>query len=167
VGEDLGTVGAGVREKLAANGVLGTRVVYFEEEPPAAWPRDVLATATTHDLPTVAGVWTGADADARAAAGLPAEDHSESRARVRRLAGEDATAEEAVVATHRALAASPARVVLGTIDDVLVVEERPNMPGTTDEWDNWSIALPVPVDELVDGPVPETLRALTDRTPAD
>ena len=27
--------------------------------------------------------------------------------------------------------------------DAIGVEERPNMPGTVDEWPNWSLALPV------------------------
>ena len=163
VGEDLGTVEKGVRESLAANGVLSTRLVIFEDEPPAAWPPNVLGGITTHDLPTVAGLWTGADARARAEAGLPSEDHSKSRAAIARLAPEDADAAQAVEAAHRALAQSPAEVVLGTIDDVLVVDERPNMPGTTDEWPNWSIALPTTLDELVAGAVPPTLRALTER----
>jgi 4-alpha-glucanotransferase len=69
-----------------------------------------------------------------------------------------------VVATHRALAQSPAEVIYGTIDDVLVVDERPNMPGTTDEWPNWSIALPTPIDDLTSAPAPETLTALTQRS---
>jgi 4-alpha-glucanotransferase len=38
--------------------------------------------------------------------------------------------------------------VAATLDDALAVEERPNMPGTTDEWPNWSLALPVPLDEI-------------------
>ena len=166
VGEDLGTVGSGVHERLAANGVLGPKVVYFEEDPPAAWKPEVLATATTHDLPTIAGLWDGSDGRARAAAGLPAEDHSTSRARLERLTERDADPEQVVVDTHRALAASDACVVLGTLDDVLVVDERPNMPGTTDEWPNWSIALPVPTDELIGGPIPSTLRAIAERQPS-
>ena len=39
-------------------------------------------------------------------------------------------------------------LVTATLDDVLAVEERPNMPGTIDERPNWSIALPVPIDDL-------------------
>jgi 4-alpha-glucanotransferase len=62
VGEDLGTVEPGVREALAARGVLSYKVLPFEDEPPETWPRLSLASATTHDLPTVAA--TGADVSA-------------------------------------------------------------------------------------------------------
>ena len=30
----------------------------------------------------------------------------------------------------------------------MAVEERPNMPATSDEWPNWRLALPVPLDDL-------------------
>ncbi len=163
IGEDLGTVEEGVRDTLAHNGVLGTRLVYFEDDPPSAWPSGVVGAATTHDLPTVAGVWNGADQRLRAEAGLSAEGSERLRAPVERIAGPDATASEAIVAVHRALAASPVEVAMGTIDDVLAVEERPNMPGTTDQWPNWSIALPEPIDRIVSGPTPAAVEALADR----
>ena len=163
VGEDLGTVEPGVRESLAATGVLGTRLVYFEDRPPADWDRNVLGAVTTHDLPTVSGIWTGADTRLRAEADLPDEGHDSLRVSLERLVDDDAPVADVVCAAHRSLARSPAEVVLGTIDDVLLVDERPNMPGTTDEWPNWSIALPIPLDELVDGPPPPTLTSLTER----
>lgn len=70
VGEDLGTVQPGVRETLAAAGVLSTRLLWFEEQPPTHWPRQAMAAITTHDLPTVSGVWTGTDLQDLAAAGV-------------------------------------------------------------------------------------------------
>ena len=39
-------------------------------------------------------------------------------------------------------------VVTATLDDALGVEERPNMPGTVDEWPNWRLALPRPIDDF-------------------
>lgn len=54
VGEDLGTIQPGVRPRLAAAGVLSTKVIRFEADPPAAWPELALATASTHDLPPLA-----------------------------------------------------------------------------------------------------------------
>jgi 4-alpha-glucanotransferase len=35
-----------------------------------------------------------------------------------------------------------------TLEDALAVEERPNMPSTTTEWPNWSLALPISLEEL-------------------
>ena len=58
--EDLGTVEPGVREALRDSGVLGTTVWWFDTDP-AQWAPTNLATVTTHDLPTVAGVWAGTD----------------------------------------------------------------------------------------------------------
>jgi len=160
IGEDLGTVEDGVREKLAAHRLLGTRLVYFEDGPPSTWPAGVAGAATTHDLPTVAGTWTHADAHRRAAAGLSADGTDALRTSLVRVAPDADTVEDVVVAVHEALAAAPVELAIGNLDDVLCVEERPNMPGTVDEWPNWSIAQPVPIDELVGGDPPDTLTSL-------
>jgi 4-alpha-glucanotransferase len=68
IGEDLGTVPPGFRERLQEHGLLGIRVLWFERaekgpgfKAPADWDHDVAATTTTHDLPTVAGWWIGED----------------------------------------------------------------------------------------------------------
>ncbi len=62
VGEDLGTVEPGVREALVARGILSYKVLSFEDDAPRAWPRLSLASAGTHDLPTLAA--KGEDVDA-------------------------------------------------------------------------------------------------------
>ena len=68
IGEDLGTVPPGFRERLQEHGLLGIRVLWFERaekgpgfKAPADWDHDVAATTTTHDLPTVTGWWIGED----------------------------------------------------------------------------------------------------------
>ena len=55
--------------RCAAHGMLGTRVAMLDELPPAQWPTTCVATLTTHDLPTMAGVLErrGLDRDARPA----------------------------------------------------------------------------------------------------
>lgn len=136
IGEDLGVVEDGLRERLSERGILGYRVRWFEEDPPSAWPADVLAVATTHDLPTIAGVLSGLD-----------EDVAGVRARL-------PTAEpDVVAATYRELAASPCRLVAATLEDALGVTERPNRPGTVDAQ-NWSLALPATLEELAADPRP-------------
>jgi (1->4)-alpha-D-glucan 1-alpha-D-glucosylmutase len=75
VGEALGTVPEGLRERLADSGVLSYRVLIFERDAdgfaaPAQMPRDALLVATTHDLPTLAGWWQGRDIDLRAQLGM-------------------------------------------------------------------------------------------------
>jgi 4-alpha-glucanotransferase len=138
VGEDLGTVEDRVREEMAARRLLSYHVLWFEERPPAEYRRGSLAALTTHDLPTLAGVWEGADPDPMA------------RERLLRFAGaaEGMSTEEVVLAAHRALACSPARLVTATLEDAAGVAERPNRPGTTVEWPNWSLALPLTLEEL-------------------
>ena len=61
VGEDLGTVEAGVRDQLDAHRLLSYRLLWFETDPPSSYPAQALAAVTTHDLPTVVGLWSGAD----------------------------------------------------------------------------------------------------------
>lgn len=67
IGEDLGTVPGGLRERLAARGIAGMRVLWFERDAdgafrrPEHWDRDAVAMPSTHDLPTLAGWWRGVD----------------------------------------------------------------------------------------------------------
>lgn len=88
LGEDLGTVEGDVRAAIAERGVYGYRVGWFEDAPPQEWPADTVAMMTTHDLPTVAGLWSGADAAARVGAGLPPTPDQDAalRSRLVRLA---------------------------------------------------------------------------------
>lgn len=157
VGEDLGTVPRGVRGRLARWGVLGTRLLYFERRPPNEWPRLALAGVTTHDLPTVAGCWTGSDLADQAAAGVRPDRAALRRLRDRlRAATEllaDADPREVIVAAHRAIGGSPALLAVATLEDALAVERRPNLPGTTEaDRANWSIALPSTLEELAGDP---------------
>jgi len=156
VGEDLGTVEDFVRQELSDRGVLSYRLLWFEPHRPPEFPVQALAAVTTHDLPTVAGMWTGADLAEQHALGLdPNEDGA--RAIHDKLAdwsgsAADASPADVVVNTHRLLAQAPSMILTATLDDAAVVEERPNIPGTVDERPNWSIALPVPLEDLEESP---------------
>ena len=165
VGEDLGTVEGGVRETLAAHRMLSYRLLYFEPGAPADLPELALSSVTTHDLATVAGLWSGRDVTDSLAAGL---DPNETAMRALRdklalLAElpESAPVAEAIAGTYRALAKAPSRVLLATLDDAVAVAERPNMPGTTTSWPNWSLALPQTLEEIETAALPRRLgRAL-------
>ena len=61
VGEDLGTVEERARAALSSHRILSYRLVWFEKTDPAQFPERALSAITTHDLPTVAGLWTGFD----------------------------------------------------------------------------------------------------------
>ena len=163
VGEDLGTVEPGVRETLAAAGVLSTRLLWFEEDPPERWPHQAMAAVSTHDLPTLAGVWSGVDLADQHAAGVtvPPDGDQSLRHRLRTAASmaDDADVADVAVAAHRRLGGSPAMVVTATFDDLTGAEHRPNLPGTIDEHPNWRIPLPVPLEDLDGFPRAEAIAA--------
>jgi 4-alpha-glucanotransferase len=153
VGEDLGTVEAGVRDRLAAERILGCRVLWLEDTPPAKFPVLALASVTTHDLPTIAGLWSGSDVREQRAIGLdPSEEGlREIRERLRAWIGvrEGERVEQVAYRTHRLLADAPSAMIVATLEDVLGLEARPNMPGTTGAArSNWSVALPLPLEAL-------------------
>ena len=77
VGEDLGTVPEGFRERMAEANILSYRVLFFEQEPetgaflpPNAYPPLALAVVGSHDLPTLRGWWEGRDLDLKEQLGL-------------------------------------------------------------------------------------------------
>ncbi|TPG60404.1 4-alpha-glucanotransferase [Roseomonas nepalensis] len=176
VGEDLGTLPDGFLERLDANGVMGLRVLYFEQEkdrsfkPPAAWSPGAVAVTTTHDLPTVAGWWRGRDIDWRVQLGLLGEGadgtpQREERAgdRVRLwdamrasgaaegpMPGEDEGAEVATAAARHVASAACALALL-PLEDALALDEAPNLPGTTGAHPNWQRRLPGEAATLLDG----------------
>ena len=89
VGEDLGTVEDDVRGQLLARRMLSYRLLWFEKRSPAKYPKQALAAVTTHDLPTIAGLWTGSDLQAQKDIGLSPNEQGtrEILTRVRRLTG--------------------------------------------------------------------------------
>jgi 4-alpha-glucanotransferase len=173
IGEDLGTVAPGVRERLAAERVLSYRLAWFERDAAgrrraADYPRLALTAATTHDLPTVTGFFSGEDlahlhgicvvGDADLA-GAAASQQADREGLADLLAAEGLLApghahdlDELRVALHAFLARTPSMLVAATLEDAVATSERPNVPGTIDQHPNWSILLPVPIDELATDP---------------
>src|SRR3954454_8010315 len=166
VGEDLGTVEDGVREAMAEHGVLSYRLLWFEEDDPAEWPAESMAAVTTHDLPTVAGLWTAADVDEQREMGTQTDEDLE-RGRTSLLARlravpRHARPETAVKRAYELLARSPSRLLSATLEDAVGERRRPNMPGTTDR-PNWSLPLPVLVEDLPEQPLlQDVARALAE-----
>ena len=141
IGEDLGLVEPVVREQLQAKGSLSYRLVWFEDAHPADWPHDAVGAVGTHDLPTVAGIWTLADPEPRL---HPLREKLVHLARL----PDDADPVDVAVAVYEHLAHGRPRIVLASLEDALGVRERPNMPGTIDEFPNWRRALPLPIEEI-------------------
>lgn len=141
VGEDLGTVEPAVREMLAARGIAGTRVLWFEDEPPSAWPPATLATVTTHDLPTVTQVFVRDEPD-------DPELRDVVKERLLAVAPDATTPAEAIAAANAALIAGSSRLRLVTTDDLAGAAEQPNVPGQNGH-PNWRLRLPCPVTALL------------------
>ena len=159
VGEDLGTVEPYVREELSRARIYGYQLLQFETDPATNLRADVLAAVTTHDLPTIPGLWSGSDTKAQLDLCLaPNLDAIEVvRGSIAARAGVDpgdpsVTVDDVVLGVYRDLATAPCAVLNATLDDALGVEERPNMPGTVDEWPNWRIALPMPLEAILADP---------------
>jgi len=102
-------------------------------------------------------LWSGSDLTAQKRLRLSPNEKGtvDMRDRVRRLTrtSADAPVHTVIARLHNALARTPARIVTATLDDAMGVEERPNMPATSDDWPNWSLALPEPIEALTKLPL--------------
>ncbi|MES1172254.1 MAG: 4-alpha-glucanotransferase [Bacteroidota bacterium] len=163
IGEDLGTVLPGTRETLAAHRLLSYRLLFFEPHPPETFPELAAAGVTTHDLATIAGIWTGAAIDHMRQAGVTPNTAGLTalKDKLSALAAQpfDAPLASVIVDVHRTLARAPSRVLLATLDDALGVLEQPNMPGTTGSWPNWSLALPRAIEDIARAELPLRIAA--------
>jgi len=182
IGEDLGTVEPWVADYLASRGILGTTVVWWEREadgslrPPEHQRADVLATATTHDIPPTAAYLAGAGVDLREKLGLLARPVEEVRAEAaaeraemvdylvargwatRGTGGTDPSDADLLIGIHRAVLAAPALLAGVALTDAVGDLRTQNQPGTDREYPNWCVpltdgrGLPVVLDSLFDHP---------------
>ena len=189
IGEDLGTVPADFRQVIGEKGVLGIRVLWFERAAdggfvsPREWSEKAMATTSTHDVPTVAGWWSGRDVEWRKKTGLddPTVDETAQRDRDRVLlwramcASGSAWNEEAppalddispvVVAAAKHVAQAPAPLAIYPVEDILGLHEQPNLPGPTDAiHPNWRRRMPDSSSRLFDGPIAHAVCDVIDKT---
>jgi alpha-1,4-glucan:alpha-1,4-glucan 6-glycosyltransferase/4-alpha-glucanotransferase len=171
VGEDLGTVPPEVHIAMQRHGVMGMHVVEYaaraeglalEPAPPGS-----VASMNTHDMPTFAAYWDGADIDDRVALGwidenaARADHHYRGRLRANLRAhwathvplAPDAGADAAFDACIVELGRSEARLVLVSLEDLWGERLPHNVPGTWLERPNWRRRAQHRVDELEDLPV--------------
>jgi 4-alpha-glucanotransferase len=162
IGEDLGTVPHGFRERLEQAGVYGMRVVQFERaadsfHKPEWYAPSAAAMSSTHDIPSIAGWWTEADLKLRAeldqfGPGQTLHGEQHSRAQDRQAmwrafedagvvqqgpAPDAASGASATDAALEFLARSASQLALAPVEDLMGLIEQPNLPGTTNEHPNW------------------------------
>ncbi|QEZ43256.1 4-alpha-glucanotransferase [Cupriavidus oxalaticus] len=190
IGENLGTVPPELNAALAARGVLGIDVLWFQREaveaaaatvdpaieagpapfqPPAQWPPEAIATTSTHDLPTVAGWWSGRDLEWRARLKLlaPGETLAQAQAARARERGalwqalndaglchgpEPGPAHAPLDAVLAWLGTARTALRVVPLEDLLGEAEQPNLPGTTSVHPNWQRRLDPDVRALADAP---------------
>ncbi|MDO4888020.1 MAG: 4-alpha-glucanotransferase [Actinomycetaceae bacterium] len=159
VGEDLGNVEPWVRDFLAERGILGTSVLWFEQDwagfrQPWDLRRETLVTVDTHDLPPVAGYLAGEHVDLRHRLGVLAEPLEKVRADAARerermlgrlaehgLVDEDSDEQEIIEAMHRYIAKSPGELLAIALVDAVGERRAQNQPGTNNEYPNWRVPL--------------------------
>lgn len=160
IGEDLGTVPPGFRERLFDAGIFSYHPLIFERYDdgqfrlPADMPSQALVSAGTHDLPTLSGFWRGLDLEVRTQLRLFPSDGLRQRLvterdwdRGRLLwaleregllpegVGKDPAAlpelpPAVITAVHAYLARSRAQLMAVQPEDVFGIEEQINLPGT-------------------------------------
>lgn len=163
IGEDLGVVEPWVRDYLRDRGILGTSILWFENDsegtplPAEAYRELCLATVTTHDLPPTAGFLAAEHIDLRNELGLltrPVELErelaGEDRQKVldmlvdRGLLRPEAQEAEIIEALHRFLSWTPAKLLGVAVPDLTGDHRAMNQPGTDEEYPNWRLPLAGP-----------------------
>lgn len=176
IGEDLGTFEPWVRDYLAARGILGTSILWFENDgdsplPPERYRPQALASVNTHDLPPTAGYLAGDHVALRSRLGLlertEAEERAEHEATLEKMmsllqergllpeTGAAGSEERTIVALHRLLAQTPSALLGVALVDAVGERRVQNQPGTTEAlYPNWQVPLgdpagnPVYIDDL-------------------
>ena len=174
IGEDLGLVPAGFRERMSAASVLSYRVLRFERDAhrffaPQEYPRAGVAVLGNHDLPTLAAWWQGADLALEHEHGVLSEEQlaagrqkreAERRALLELLHREglmpwhvqEPSYEELFGATHALLGRTRALLVLAQLDDVLRELAPVNVP-STQRYPPWRRRYARPVERLAAEPL--------------
>lgn len=157
VGEDLGTVAPEIRHRLSETGIFGYRVLWFERNgdgsfrAPHEYPAQAAVTTTTHDLPTLAGFFTGRDIEARRAAGLVDEEayRQQWEARDREIHRLREAMEAAGFPGDPLgfVLSTPCALAIINQEDLTGEPDQQNLPASTWQHPNWRRKMRVAVDQ--------------------
>jgi 4-alpha-glucanotransferase len=180
VGEDLGTVPAGFRERAAALGIFSYKVVYFEQDPesgaflpPERYPFLALATVGSHDLATLSGWLEAHDVESREVHHLysdPAEGQRQRRRRseekrhllealekARLDPGDGSDYDRLSQAVHAFLGRSGAAIAMVQMEHLINQHMQVNLPGTTNQYPNWRRRLTMSLETFENDPQIEAI----------
>ncbi|MCP4182229.1 MAG: 4-alpha-glucanotransferase [Hyphomicrobiales bacterium] len=159
IGEDLGLVPEGFREKIQEKGIYGYSVLQFEKDQQGGFVRpdnlriQSLACFGTHDTPTLTGYWNGTDIEFWKSIGVidsseAINTYEQRRQDVNTLMGlqevdckvenlNQCDSKAFTDKVHGVLASSSAAMVSIQLGDILGEAEAQNYPGTVDQYPNW------------------------------
>lgn len=181
VGENLGTVPPAVNATMLKHRIFGMHVGQFGVtwDPNHALdpvPDHAVVSLNTHDTPTFAGFWSGADIDDRRQLGLLTDEASvkerENRAQQRAaliaylktsglLDDESPDAAAVLRAWLSHLAAGNAEFLLVNLEDLWLEPLPQNVPGTWEERPNWKRKARYSLEQIREMlTVRETLKAI-------
>src|SRR5262249_30132796 len=149
----------------------GMDVLWFQRDHhrflrPDEWRDDAVAMTTTHDLPTVAGWWRGADLELRRSLGTASDAEVGCRPAERAAlwqAFTDAGAaagplpssgdtEPVVDAAIAFIACTRGPLAIVPLEDIMGSVDQPNLPGTIDQHPNWRRRFALPADQMLEQP---------------
>ncbi|ALV90722.1 MULTISPECIES: 4-alpha-glucanotransferase [Pantoea] len=190
IGEDLGTVPPMIVRMLRSHGIFSWKVLFFEQErdgryrPPSAYPRQSIASASTHDLPTLSGFWQAGDLTLGEKLGMYRGSVLQSLQQQRvtqkqalldalqqagalsaqgtELANEQSLTPALNLAMHRFLAQTGSALLGLQPEDWLGMTSPVNVPGTVNEYPNWRRKLSITLEEMFDDKaVQQVMKAVT------
>jgi 4-alpha-glucanotransferase len=177
IGEDLGTVPEGFREKMAEWGIWSYQVMMFERDQHGSfrgadhYASNALVTFNTHDLSTYAGWRRFSDLALKRSLGIDPGESDDARwhalAMLTDVLRHHAIDRDDLYAVAGFLARTKSRLLAISLEDLLGLIDQPNIPGTVDEHPNWRRRLPLAIDEIASAiDVPALRSATGERTRA-
>jgi len=191
IGEDLGTVPPEIVGLLRASGVFSWKVMWFEQQRdgryrlPGDYPRQSIASASTHDLPTLSGFWNAGDFalgeklklyPGKAVLQSLHEQRAKQKqalldalhqagampARSARQAEKLEMTPALNLAMHKFLAATGSALLGLQPEDWIGMTTPVNVPGTVDQYPNWRRKLTQPLETIfADKAVVKLLKAVS------
>ncbi len=168
IGEDLGVVPPYVAGALTDHAVLGCAIEWYEVmngvfTPPQKWREYAMASAMTHDMPPNPGYLNYEQVKIREELGLLTDSVEEFQKEaeeehynlmkmlvaqgfvevdwIKTKAAEAEHEEDIIAGMHKALCASPCKLITASFADAVGERRAQNQPGTNNEYPNWRIPL--------------------------
>ncbi len=158
IGEDLGTVPEGFRDKMAEWGIWSYQVMMFERDDRGAfrgvdhYTPNALVTFNTHDLSTYSGWRSFSDLKLKRSLGIDPGESDDARWHALAMLGDllrhHAIDRHDLYAVAGFLAKTRSRLLAISLEDLLGVIDQPNIPGTVNEHPNWRQRLPIAIDGI-------------------